>query len=48
MIDQMADVCVCVLRVGLYVMYTYMMAQRRKVLGGKTAGRKLGDKPKTL
>ncbi|KAI5121580.1 hypothetical protein M0805_000759 [Coniferiporia weirii] len=32
---------------GLYVMYTYMMAQRRKVLG-KGAGRKLGDKPKTL
>ncbi|KAH8119282.1 PTPLA-domain-containing protein [Phellopilus nigrolimitatus] len=32
---------------GLYVMYTYMMAQRRKVLG-KGTGRKLGNKPKSL
>ncbi|PCH36163.1 PTPLA-domain-containing protein [Wolfiporia cocos MD-104 SS10] len=32
---------------GLYVMYTYMMKQRRKVLGAGP-GRTLGAKPKTL
>ncbi|KAI0645584.1 PTPLA-domain-containing protein [Trametes meyenii] len=31
---------------GLYVMYTHMMKQRRKVFGG--AGRTLGAKPKSL
>jgi len=30
---------------GLYIMYTHMMAQRRKALG---KGQKLGAKPKTL
>ncbi|EJD02807.1 PTPLA-domain-containing protein [Fomitiporia mediterranea MF3/22] len=31
---------------GLYIMYTYMLAQRRKVLG-KGSGQKLGNKPKS-
>lgn len=34
-------------RVALYVLYTYMMRQRRKVLG-TGRGRTLGQKPKTL
>ena len=32
---------------GLYVMYTHMIKQRRKVFGGAAKGKTLGAKPKS-